>query len=194
MAGPGINDVYTIIELVIPGFWTYLVIRRTGEWGATFSGTEVVYVSLMLSLVDVIPLSLLTGTTSVEQLSGQTLSFLFIGELFASATLVGIIGGYLPRWTYQKIAKKRFLPGTSWGLFVTAHLGQYVHLRTNSGEEYYGWLASATTGTNEPRELTLRGVERIIRGQDGKLASETKVGDSVFFSSGQVASVWREKV
>jgi hypothetical protein len=186
-----LTDLAVVVELILPGYVSFILFGQFGEWDIDVSDTQVVYVSLLLSFVDLVPTALYEGIGGFPQIDSTSLTPTFVIPLFLTGVAVGVFLGLLSKWSLLTKRIARSYSGTAWGKFVKPFVGYYVHLRTQSGKEYYGYIKNATVGNNEPREIALRD-EVLARDQTGKLTSRKEFAESLFVPEGEIESIWRD--
>lgn len=187
-----ISDLVVVIELILPGYVSFILFRQLGEWDLTISDTQIVYVSLLLSFVDLVPTALYEGIAGFSQIGDTSLTPTFVAPLFLTAIAVGVLLGLLSKSPFLTKRISRSYAGTAWRKFITPYVGFYVHLLTQGGKEYYGYVKDATVGDDEPREISIRDVEVLVRDKDGAIASRREFADNLFVPSSEVESIWRD--
>ena len=150
------------------------------------------YVSLLLSFIDLVPTALYEGIGGFSQIDSTSLTPAFVAPLFLTAAVIGVLLGLLSKWSFLTRRIARSYAGTAWSKFVKPYVGYYVHLRTQSGKEYYGYIKDATVGNDEPREIDIRDVEVLTRNQSGAIAERKEFADSLFVPASEIESIWRD--
>ena len=131
----------------LPGFFTFLIIRRMGLFGGKVSQIEFLFYSLACSTLSYFLATRLLTTGIIEQLLSQ----------FVIAIILGVVVGF----SIKMLFRRRVLRYSPWHTFCHAHLGKYVITYTKSGQRICGWLKMASTDTEPKREVVLGDPERI---------------------------------
>jgi hypothetical protein len=183
---PSISDIADIIMFLVPGFVTFIIAKRIGLIEEKFSDLEIIVIIVILSLVDYIPFSLITGLQNFDKIRDSIFVPLSASILIGVTLVMGFGVGILFRiifsrysvhgsiWdvTFQTIRKKKGV----WGLVIT-----------DSDKEYKGKIIFMSEG--DTRELILKEPKQIIRNQNGSVQTEIRMGNELIFTNGDIKRV-----
>lgn len=177
---PGVSEILTVIFLLVPGFASFVLIKKTGVLEGKFSDFEATILSLILSLIIYVPFSFITGLKDLESISKSLIDPYYISILLLIAGGLGLGLGFL-----IKIISKRAGGGTLWynSIKSMGEIGEYVLVLTENGKEYKGFIKYSFEDPNtKEKELILYKPSEILREScSGKVSKEKPMGQGILF-------------
>jgi hypothetical protein len=118
-------------------------------------------------------------------LSSELLLFENVFRLIIISIIYGVVPGYVVR----RVLKNNIISKDCWEIAFSnaSKSGTWVLVYTNNDEEYMGEL-HYNSGSEDPRELTIRNPYKITRRSDG-VTEEKKWGEEILFPEKDVRRV-----
>lgn len=182
---PSLSDLLFTILLLIPGFVTLSIFRQIGRFDRTLSDNEKIYWSLFSSLLIIGTYNWGKSSIDISKLSSELLLFENVFRLIIISIIYGVVPGYVVR----RVLKNNIISKDCWEIAFSnaSKSGTWVLVYTNNDEEYMGEL-HYNSGSEDPRELTIRNPYKITRRSDG-VTEEKKWGEEILFPEKDVRRV-----
>jgi hypothetical protein len=178
-SAPSFADILLTVILLVPGFAALLITKKIAVIESKFSDFENTVISLMLSLIILIPFTSITGLTEIEKIRSNIFNPWNLVLLLALTPLAGFALGAVLKLTVRKSTVAGNLWNSALDLMTE---GTYVLIHTTDGKEYRGSVKYYTPGINEERELIVLEPYLIIRNAlTDVITVEKSMGKGILF-------------
>lgn len=178
MALPSTIDAFLVIALLIPGFITLTLFRWIAILEKELSQYRLVLWSLFSSLVIYAIFGWHAGISDIDSIRQGILIPENLLKILALSIAFGIGPGLLIRLAFRS----NFVRGDSWeaSMKEASEKGSWVTIYTEDDCEYIGYL-HYSGGGDDPRDISIREPELILRDKDWNVTKKLKMGKEVFF-------------
>jgi len=185
---PGFEEILIVLVLLVPGFFSFLLAKRFAVVGKKFTDFEKAILSVILTLVDYIPFTYITGFRSLEEIRDGLFDPFNLLILIAIAGGVGIAVGIV----FKIIFNKNVLLGDAWDIafdLCAKKGGSWVTVYTKTNQEYRGIVKLAGRTEDGSKEIVIREPLQIFRKEDGTVDAEMKVGEDMLFTEKDIGRI-----
>jgi len=109
---PGFEEILVVLVLLVPGFFSFLLAKRFAAVGKKFTDFEKAILSVILTIVDYIPFTYITGFRSLEEIRDGLFDPFNLFILLVIAGVVGIAVGFV----FKIIFNKNISLGDAWDM------------------------------------------------------------------------------
>jgi len=183
---PSLLDIFTIIVLIVPGFYSFSIVRGfTLSRRTKFSDLEITIFSLMYALPILMSYSLLTGISGIDAIRDSVFLPGNLVKLLGLAFFWGFVPGLIS-WLYLR---KQYVRGDSWEEFgKKLGKGAYIIVYTESGHEYKGWI-HFFTASEEKHELIIGEPKLILRDKNWNILNEIEMGYEMLLTEKNISRI-----
>ena len=162
---------------MIPGFVTLNLFRKIAKFDRTLSDNETLLWSLFIGFIIIGLYSYGKTTVELETMSKE----IFVTQNMLKIVGISLLGAVLPGYAIRKILRDDIISDDVWELsFKNASKKvSWIIVYTNDGEEYMGTLHH-NSGSDDPREVTIRNPTKIVRLETGEI-NEITWGKEILF-------------
>ena len=157
---PAISDIVVSIILLVPGFVALGIFRKIAKFDRSLPENETILLSLFVGFVILGIYNYGNTTADLETILKEIFLTQNMFKIVVIATLPAILLGF----TVRKIYRDKVISDDVWELSFknASKKGSWIIVYTNDGEEYMGALHH-NSGSDEPREVTIRDPIKIVR-------------------------------
>lgn len=185
---PGFQEILVVLVLLVPGFFSFLLAKRFAAVGKKFTDFEKAILSVILTIVDYIPFTYITGFRSLEEIRDGLFDPFNLFILLVIAGVVGIAVGIV----FKIIFNKNILLGDAWDMafdLCAKKGGSWVTVYTKTNQEYRGIVQLVGRAEDGSKEIVISKPLQIFRKEDGTSDSEMDVGKDMLFTEKDVARI-----
>lgn len=178
---PASSDVFFIMILILPGYFSLQIFRWLAYFRRKLSDTEILYSSLTFSIFIYIILGFFFQVSEFEAIKTKILE----PQKSLLLLITTISFGFIPGLIIRIIRKyQRYIPGDSWSAIMKnaagVKTGSWLTVYTNDFKEYNG-LLHYYAAEKEKRELSIRKPIMIIRDKDYNVNYKLELGKELYF-------------
>ena len=162
---------------MIPGFVTLNLFRKIAKFDRTLSDNETLLWSLFIGFIIIGLYNVGKTTADLETMSKE----IFITQNMLKIVGISLLGPLLPGYAIRKLIRDDIISDDVWELSLktASKKGSWIIVYTNDGEEYMGALHH-NSGSDDPREVTIRNPTKIVRLENGEY-DEIAWGKEILF-------------
>ncbi len=183
---PVSSDLFFIMLLILPGYFSLQIFRWLAYFKRKLSDAEILYSSLTFSIFIYIILGYFFQVNEFEAIKAKILVPQKSLILVSITILLGLIPGLIIRIIRRY---QGYIPGDSWNAVMEKagrlKTGSWLTVYTNDGKEYNGLLHFYVV-KEERRELSIRKPMMIIRDCDYNVTYELEIGKELYFRENDI--------
>jgi len=186
MALPSLLDIVSVVVLIVPGFFSFVITRAIFPSNRKkFSDFELTVYSLLYTLPIIMSYSLATGIRDLDSIRDSVFKPWNFAILLGLSFLWGLGPGVIARlWTWGE-----YVLGECWDVFWDGvGKGAYVLVYTEDGNEYKGWIQYADQ-SEEKSELVLGDPKLILRDKKWSVVDEIEMGSALLLTENDIRRV-----
>lgn len=186
---PSFPDIFLIILIIIPGYASVKIFRRIGGLRRKVSDTELLYTSLMYSLIIYAILGWYFQLNDYDLLKAELLKPYNIPKVLATTAIVGVIVGAIALiWRILN----HVVPEDCWITVIDKYSKKYdsiwVIVYSSDGKEYKGKIGMWGIGQDQ-KEMTIREPYWILRDEKFKKVHDVYLGDEMLFTEKDILRI-----
>jgi len=186
MSLPSLTGVLTVAFLVVPGFFSFLIVRNlVPSKRKKFSDYETTIFSLIYALPILATYFLISKTGGLDSLTSELFQVWNLALLFGLAVFYGVVPGIIAKI----VIGGNQVVGECWDEFGKG-LGDSADILvfTKDGREYKGWIKLYDC-TEDRYELIIGDPEFILRDDKWKVLQEIKMGSEMLFTQKDILRI-----
>jgi hypothetical protein len=185
----GAFDFVLLLVLVVPGFISYVVLRYLAVFEEVPTDLHTVLYSLILSMLNYLPLSFLFSIIDMDSLRKMALSPAYVFASFLVSAGMGCFIGLIAKTLLHRAG---MTAGSPWDHFARDHVGRWVIVVTTDNKEYKGWVKSMTLGRRDKKEIILGDPKLLHRNTENhRIERRVKVGAEMLITEQSVSRIIR---